>query len=94
MSLLHATKQLREAICATLRMQVLFDQGYSAMDIITTMFRVVRNYDLPEFVKLEYIKVRGILRFRDMIAHTVSCLPPAHDGILRFRDMIAKPHAG
>lgn len=32
--------------------------GYSPMDIITTVFRVVRNSDLVEFVKLEYLKVR------------------------------------
>lgn len=33
--------------------------GYSPHDIITTVFRVVRNADLPEFLKLEYLKVRG-----------------------------------
>lgn len=27
------------------------------MDIITTVFRVVRNYDMQEFLKLEFIKV-------------------------------------
>lgn len=45
-------------------MQSLFDGGYSATDIITTLFRVVRNADLHEFVKLEFIKVRttGALR--------------------------------
>ena len=38
--------------------QTLFDGGYSATDIITTLFRVVRNAELHEFVKLEYIKAR------------------------------------
>jgi replication factor C subunit 2/4 len=38
--------------------QKLFDDGYSATDIITTLFRIVRNADLQEWVKLEYIKVR------------------------------------
>lgn len=38
--------------------QSLFDGGYSATDIITTLFRVVRNADLHEFVKLEFIRVR------------------------------------
>lgn len=34
--------------------------GYSASDVVTTLFRVVRNYAaLSEFVKLEYIKVGG-----------------------------------
>lgn len=32
--------------------------GYSPMDIITTVFRVVRNADIPEFLKLEYLRVR------------------------------------
>ena len=38
--------------------QVLCDLGYSAMDIITTLFRVVRSFKAEEFLKLEYIKVR------------------------------------
>lgn len=28
------------------------------MDIITTLFKVTRNSDLAEFLKLEYLKVR------------------------------------
>lgn len=32
------------------------------MDIITTVFRVVRNYDMHEFLKLEFIKVSIALR--------------------------------
>ena len=43
-------------------MQVLCDLGYSAMDIITTLFRVVRSFKAEEFLKLEYIKVRRRLR--------------------------------
>jgi hypothetical protein len=38
-------------------LQSLCDLGYSAMDIITTVFRVVRNYEMHELVKLEFIKV-------------------------------------
>jgi replication factor C subunit 2/4 len=39
-------------------MQALWDSGYSATDIITTLFRVVRNADgLAEFLKLEMLKV-------------------------------------
>ena len=38
--------------------QKLCDLGYSSMDIITTLFRVVRNFpDLAEFLKLEFIRV-------------------------------------
>jgi replication factor C subunit 2/4 len=36
----------------------LWRQGYSAVDIITTLFRVVKFYDgMPEYMKLDYIKV-------------------------------------
>ena len=36
--------------------------GYSPMDIITTLFRVVKTFpdnDMPEFLKLEFIRVRA-----------------------------------
>ena len=40
--------------------QALCDMGYSASDIITILFKVVRNStSMHEFVKLEYIKVGG-----------------------------------
>jgi replication factor C subunit 2/4 len=35
----------------------LSDLGYSASDIITTLFRVVKNFDMAEYLKLEYIRV-------------------------------------
>jgi len=42
-------------------LQALWDQGYSATDIISILFRVVRNNgQLHEFLKLEYIKVGSI----------------------------------
>ncbi len=41
-------------------MQALCDSGYSASDIITIFFRVVRNFPgMNEYLKLEYIKVRS-----------------------------------
>ena len=40
--------------------QQLCDHGYSPMDIIVTVFRVVRNSDLQEFLKLEFLKVGGL----------------------------------
>ena len=36
----------------------LWDKGYSSHDIITNIFRVCKNHSMPEFLKLEYIKVR------------------------------------
>lgn len=43
-------------------MQKICDLGYSAMDIIQTFFRVVKNDPrMPEFLKLEFIRVSGAL---------------------------------
>lgn len=40
------------------RIGVLWDKGYSAVDIVTTVFRVVKGMEeLPEYTKLEYIRV-------------------------------------
>lgn len=36
----------------------LWEQGYSAVDIVVTVFRVVKGMeDLPEYTKLEFIRV-------------------------------------
>lgn len=46
-------------------LKALWDQGYSAMDIITILFRVVRNQqNMHEFLKLEYIKQIGFCHMR------------------------------
>ena len=38
--------------------QKICDMGYSSMDIIQTLFRVVKNDPkMPEFLKLEFIRV-------------------------------------
>eukprot|EP00963_Diacronema_lutheri_P007470 scaffold649_cov347-Pavlova_lutheri.AAC.109 len=42
----------------------LHDMGYSAMDIITTLFRVVKSYQALDFVKLEYMKEVGLTHMR------------------------------
>ncbi|CAL1694046.1 unnamed protein product [Somion occarium] len=43
----------------------LWNQGYSAVDIVVTIFRVVKTYDeLPEYTKLEYIKEIGFTHMR------------------------------
>ena len=40
------------------KLQELWDQGYSAVDIVVTIFRVVKASDkMPEYTKLEFIKV-------------------------------------
>jgi replication factor C subunit 2/4 len=38
-------------------MNQLWTQGFSALDIVTTLFKVTKNYDMPEYLKLEFIKV-------------------------------------
>lgn len=35
----------------------LWKLGYSSEDIITIVFRVCKNHNMPEFLKLEFIKV-------------------------------------
>lgn len=52
----HATASTPQALC---------DSGYSAQDIITILFRVVRGYaGINEFLKLEYIKQIGFCHMR------------------------------
>ena len=53
--------------------------GYAGVDIVSTIFRVVKNYDMPELLKLEFIK--ACLRSR----HSLLTLRPgnrlyAHEG--------------
>eukprot|EP01126_Amoeba_proteus_P045342 TRINITY_DN506_c0_g1_i2.p1 TRINITY_DN506_c0_g1~~TRINITY_DN506_c0_g1_i2.p1 ORF type:complete len:235 (-),score=54.83 TRINITY_DN506_c0_g1_i2:52-756(-) len=38
----------------------LWNKGYSSLDIIATMFKVVKNSELPEHVKLEFMKEIGL----------------------------------
>mmetsp|Transcript_5311 Transcript_5311/g.13880 ORF Transcript_5311/g.13880 Transcript_5311/m.13880 type:complete len:358 (-) Transcript_5311:117-1190(-) len=45
-------------------LESIWDMGYSASDIVTTLFRVCRNYDMPEFLKLEFIKEIGFCQMR------------------------------
>ena len=45
-------------------MRALHGLGYSPSDIITTLFRVVRNYEMPEFLKLEFIREIGFCHMR------------------------------
>lgn len=42
---------------AVLILNQLWNQGYSALDIIGTLFKVLKTYDMPEYLKLEFIKV-------------------------------------
>ncbi|KAI9298826.1 replication factor C subunit 2 [Neoconidiobolus thromboides FSU 785] len=45
-------------------MSSLWHKGYSALDIITTFFRVTKLYDMPETSKLEFIKEIGLCHMK------------------------------
>jgi len=44
--------------------KALFQQGYSAMDIIGTAFRVCKTAEMPEYLKLEFIREIGFAHIR------------------------------
>ncbi|KAH9898265.1 P-loop containing nucleoside triphosphate hydrolase protein [Cubamyces lactineus] len=47
------------------KLNELWDQGYSAVDIVVTIFRVVKTFDeIPEYTKIEYIKEIGWTHMR------------------------------
>lgn len=63
-------------------MESLYDLGYSALDIITTIFRVVRNYmELDEQLRLDYLKEIGFTHMRIL---------EGHQSIIQLSGMIAK----
>ncbi|WZZ51572.1 hypothetical protein YC2023_051679 [Brassica napus] len=45
-------------------MKQLYDRGYSPTDIITTLFRIIKNYDMAEYLKLEFMKKTGFPHMR------------------------------
>lgn len=47
------------------KLNELWNNGYSAVDIVVTIFRVVKTFDeMPEYTKLEYIKEIGFTHMR------------------------------
>lgn len=66
---LHVKNMIRNILegkfdesCAGLKQ--LYDLGYSPTDIITTLFRVIKNYDMAEYLKLEFMKETGFAHMR------------------------------
>ena len=45
-------------------MMELVQHGYATSDIITTVFRVVRGYQMEEFLKLEFMREVGYCQMR------------------------------
>ncbi|KAF7303265.1 hypothetical protein MKEN_01290600 [Mycena kentingensis (nom. inval.)] len=72
------------------KLEELWEQGYSAVDIIVTIFRVVKTFDeLPEYTKLEYIKEIGFTHMR--ILEGVGTLLQLAGLISRLCKMNLKP---
>ncbi|CAN1184313.1 Replication factor C subunit 2 [Linum perenne] len=66
---LHVKNIVRQVIegkfddaCSGLKQ--LYDLGYSPTDIITTLFRIIKNYDMAEYLKLEFMKETGFAHMR------------------------------
>ncbi|KAI9008441.1 P-loop containing nucleoside triphosphate hydrolase protein [Phycomyces nitens] len=52
------------------KMQSLYNRGYSALDIVTTFFRVAKDQsDLSEALRLEFIKEIGVTHMRIVQGH-------------------------
>lgn len=45
-------------------LEQVWQQGFSSVDIVTTLFRVVKNNEMPEMLKLEYIREIGCTHMR------------------------------
>eukprot|EP01101_Sappina_pedata_P002955 TRINITY_DN13164_c0_g1_i1.p1 TRINITY_DN13164_c0_g1~~TRINITY_DN13164_c0_g1_i1.p1 ORF type:complete len:354 (+),score=96.99 TRINITY_DN13164_c0_g1_i1:76-1062(+) len=45
-------------------MSSLWNEGYSAQDIISTFFKVVQNYEMQEYLKLEFLKEFGFTHMK------------------------------
>ena len=53
-----------DVVGANVVVKGLWDQGYSCMDIIGTLFKVTKSAKIPEPLKLEYIKEIGFCHMR------------------------------
>ena len=40
-------------------LEIIWNQGFSSVDIVTTLFKVVKAHDMSEILKLDYIKEVG-----------------------------------
>lgn len=58
----------------------LWDLGYSAEDIFSMLFRIVKNHQMDEYLKLEYIKVCVPIRWAVELLPRTSFLHPTSHG--------------
>ena len=73
---------------ALMEMSGLWDLGYSALDIVSTVFKVVKASSIPEQVKLEIIQAISGVHMR--VANGVGSLLQMHGLIARIGDIAAK----
>ncbi|GAA5959515.1 hypothetical protein JCM21900_004526 [Sporobolomyces salmonicolor] len=72
------------------RLEGLWNHGYSAVDIVTTLFRVTKNMDqLAEYIKLEFIREIGFAHMR--ILEGVSTVVQLGGLIARLCKLSMKP---
>ena len=45
-------------------MQELWGSGYSAQDIITTVFRICKVFEMAEFLKMDFMREVGFVHMR------------------------------
>lgn len=87
-------KLLAHAIAARAKeameaMASLWSLGYSALDIVTTLFKVVKAFAMPEQVKLEVIQAVSGAHMR--VADGVGSLLQMQGLVARICDIAAKP---
>ncbi len=74
------------------RLDDIWANGYSALDVVTTLFRVVKTLDsMPEALKLDYIREIGWTHMR--ILEGVSTLVQLGGLLARLAKMAHKPEA-
>ncbi|KAG8826916.1 replication factor C subunit 4 [Serendipita sp. 401] len=75
---------------AMVQLTKLWDDGYAAVDIVVTIFRVVKSFDeLPEYTKLEYIKEVGFTHMK--VLEGVGTLVQLAGLVARLCKMNMKP---
>jgi replication factor C subunit 2/4 len=67
----------------------LWGLGYSALDIVTTVFKVVKAYAMPEQIKLEVIQAVSAVHMR--VADGVGSLLQMQGLVARICEIAAKP---
>ncbi|VDL92187.1 unnamed protein product [Schistocephalus solidus] len=70
-------------------LQHLWNLGYSAEDIFSMLFRIVKNHQMDEYLKLEYIKEVGLIHLR--IAEGLGTLLQLAGLLARLCKIISKP---